>query len=64
MSYKKMMKWMKKHPKGTRQTVIMHTENGFTPSVSFLDKYFKYRERCEKENIEPLDCETYYQLSL
>lgn len=64
MIYKKMMKWMKKHPKGTRQTIIMHTESRFTPSYSFLEIYFKYREQCEKEGIEPLDCEAYYKLGL
>ena len=64
MSYNKMMKWMKKHPKGTRQTFIMHTESGFTPSVSFLEKYFKYREGCEKENVKPVDCEAYYHSGL
>lgn len=64
MSYKKMMKWQKKHPKGTRQTVIMHTNSGFQPSVAFLEKYFKYRQQCEVENKMPLDCESYYYFTL
>lgn len=64
MTYQKMMKWQKKHPKGTRQTVVMHTNNGFQPSVTFLGKYFKYRQRCEAENKVPLYCEGYYFTSL
>lgn len=60
MSYAKMMRWNKKHPKGTKQPVIMHTNSGFTPSKSFLDKYFKYREQCMKEGKTPLDCEAFY----
>ena len=35
MSYTKMMKWNRRHPKGTKQTVIFHTEGSFTPSLSF-----------------------------
>lgn len=60
MSYEKMMKWNRKHRKGTRQPVLMHTESGFTPSIAFLDKYFKYREQCEAAGIEPAGCEEYY----
>jgi len=55
------MKWNRKHPKGTRQVCIMHTESGFTPSASFLDKYFIYREKCEKAAIIPAECEQYYK---
>lgn len=64
MSYKKMMKWLKKHPKGIRQNVIFHTESSFTPSYSFLEQYFKYREQCEKEGKNPLTCEEYYKFTL
>ena len=60
MSYAKMMKWNRKHPKGTRQTVIMHTDRGFTPSKAYLDKYFEYRQRCEDLVQTPADCEFYY----
>jgi len=60
MSYEKMRKWNRKHPKGTRQPVLMHTESGFTPSVKFLDRYFEYRERCEAKGIDAADCEYYY----
>jgi hypothetical protein len=60
MSYEKMMKWNKKHTKGTRQPTLFHTNSGFTPSKAFLDKYFIYRENCQKEGIEPLKCEEYY----
>lgn len=60
MSYNKMMKWNRVHRKGTRQPVIMHTNSGFWPSKSFLDKYFDYRERCEAKDANPADCEYYY----
>ncbi len=61
MSYAKAMKWNRKHPKGTRQPVLMHTESGFTPSVSFLEKYWRYREQCEVAGIAPAECEDYYR---
>ena len=50
---------MKKHPKRSKQNVIFHTGGSFTPSHSFIEQYFKYREQCEKEGKEPLDCEGY-----
>ena len=61
MSYSQAMKWNKKHPKGTRQPVIMSTGSGFWPSEAFLtEDYFPYLERCKKEGIEPMECEEYY----
>jgi hypothetical protein len=63
MSYNKMMKWNKQHRKGTRQVCIMHTESGFTPSQSFLNKYFVYREKAEAKGIEPIGCEEFYHLA-
>lgn len=54
------MKWNKTHRKGTKQNCIMHTDSGFWPSSSYLNKYFKYREECEAVNIEPATCEEYY----
>jgi len=63
MSYKQAMKWAKKHPKGTRQNVIMSIGSGFWPSGAYLTEvYFPYREQCEKDGIEPLGCEEYYHL--
>jgi hypothetical protein len=59
-----MMKWQMKHPKGTNQAIIMHTESGFQPSYAFMKKYFKYRQQCEAENKMPLDCESYYRSKL
>lgn len=60
MSYEKAMKWNRKHPKGTRQTCIMHTDSGFTPSSAYLDSYFEYRKECEDVGIEPAECKEYY----
>lgn len=64
MSYEKMMKWNRKHRKGTKQPVIMHTNSGFTPSLAFLDDYFEYREECKQKGTEPLSCEEYYKSQL
>jgi hypothetical protein len=63
MSYEKAMKWNRKHPKGTKQPILMHTESGFTPSESFLVKYFNYRGIAENLGLTPIDCEQYYNLS-
>lgn len=65
MSYTKAMKWNKKHPKGTRQVCIMHTNSGFTPAIAWLNEdWFPYLEKCKKENIEPMECEEYYKSKL
>lgn len=61
MSYAKAMKWNRKHPKGTRQPVLMHTNSGFWPSSAFLDHYFEYRAECKAAKIEPAQCEYYYR---
>lgn len=55
------MKWNKKHPKGTRQPILMHTNSGFTPSSAFLDDYFEYRAECKIAGTIPLECEEYYK---
>jgi hypothetical protein len=60
MSYEQAMKWNRRHPKGTRQPILMSTGSGFWPSGAFLDDYFKYREKCKAEDKEPLECEQYY----
>lgn len=64
MSYEKMMKWNRKHRKGTHQVCIMHTDSGFTPSILFLNKYFAYLESCENLGTIPLSCEDYYKINL
>jgi hypothetical protein len=63
MSYAKMMKWNKQHRKGTKQPVIMYTSDKpeFTPSISFLDRYFKYQAKSQEEGKEPMTCEEYYK---
>ena len=62
MSYEKMMKWNKVHTKGTKQPVLMHTNSGFTPSSSFLDKYWAYRLKAEEMGLNPIECEEYYHI--
>ena len=65
MSYSQAMKWNKKHPKGTRQPVIMSSGSGFWPSGAFLfDDYFPYLEQCKKEGIKPMECEACYNSKL
>lgn len=64
MSYAKAIKWGKKHPKGTRQPVVMHTNSGFWPSHSFLKEFWKYQEACKASNVEPLECKPYYDANL
>lgn len=61
MSYAKAMKWAKKHPKGTKQPVIMSTNCGFWPSLGYLKNYWKYEAACIAEGVEPLGCEPFYR---
>ena len=65
MSYAQAMKWQKKHPKGTRQPMIMSTGSGFWPSHSFMtEDYFPYVEKCKTEGTTPMGCEEYYNATL
>ncbi len=65
MSYAKAMKWNRKHPKGTKQTIIMHTNSGFTPAHAWMiNKWFPYLEKCKQNDIEPMKCEEYYKSKL
>ena len=58
------MKWQKTHRKGTKQTVIMHTNSGFTPSFSFMQRYFEY-QKVQKDKSEAfLSPEEYYKSRL
>ena len=62
MSYQQAMRWSKKHPKGTRQPVLMHTESGFWPSGDWLrENYWPYLAACADLNVEPLACEAFYR---
>jgi hypothetical protein len=65
MSYIKAMRWNKKHPKGTRQPLLMSSNSGFWPSTSFLtEDYWPYLEKCKSNGINPLSCEQYYKSKL
>ncbi len=61
MSYSKMMKWNKKHVKGIKPSIIMHTGSGFSPSISFINRWIKYTSECVNAGINVMDCETYYK---
>lgn len=63
MSYEKAMKWSKKHPKGTKQPILMHTESGFTPSLSFYKKWLLYATPLDNLGLPYMDMETYYHKS-
>jgi hypothetical protein len=61
MSYSQSVKWSKRHPKGTRQPVLMHTGSGFWPSRAFLElDFWPYLERCKQLSVKPIDCKEYY----
>jgi hypothetical protein len=64
MSYEKMMKWNKKHRKGTKQTVIMHTNSGFIPSQKFSERWIKYANEQEAKGLPYMDIEQYYNSRL
>lgn len=65
MSYTQAMKWRRKHPRGTKQPVLMSTGSGFWPSQSYLfDCYFPYVEQCKSQGIDPMGCEAYYRATL
>jgi len=55
------MQWQRTHKKGTKQPVIMHTNAGFWPSQSFMKKWIAYAEECERNSLQPLNCEEYYR---
>jgi hypothetical protein len=65
MSYAKAMKWNRKHPKGTRQPVLMHTDSGFTPAIAWLENdWWPYLDKCRAEGTTPIECEQYYKSQL
>lgn len=61
MSYSKMIKWGKRHRKGTKQPVIAHTNSGFWPSGSFTKEWIEYGMEQEAKGLPYLSCEEYYQ---
>lgn len=65
MSYDQSVKWTRKHPKGTRQPVLMHTNSGFWPARAWiLESWQPYLERCRDANAQPLECEAFYRSQL
>lgn len=66
MSYKKMMKWNKRHRRGTRQPCLFHVPGrGFTASWAWIqDNWIPYLERCKAEGVEPMEQEQYYKSKL
>ncbi len=64
MSYAKMMKWNKKRPKGTKQPIIMHSDSGFWPSISFSKKWIEYATELENKGLPYMDIEAYYKSTM
>lgn len=64
MSYEKMMKWNRKHPKGIKQMYMgfdTSTPGGkIRHSSAFIDCYFEHREECKKVKIKPPTIDEYY----
>jgi hypothetical protein len=64
MSYNKMMKWNKKHRKGTKQPIIMSTGSGFWPSGAFIEEWIEYTKVQKTRGMTFLSCEEYYKAQL
>jgi hypothetical protein len=66
LSYKQMMHWHRKHPRGGKpQYMGFDSCNGFTPAHSWLvEDYQPYLEKCKVEGIVPLSCKEYYDSQL
>jgi len=65
MSYKQAMRWSKKHPKGTKQPVLMSTGSGFWPAKSWIDNcWLPYAAACESLAIEPCNMERFYHSTI
>ena len=61
MSYKQAMKWGRKHPKGTKQPVIMSTGSGFWPAQAWIQHdWWPYMEACKAAGVQPFTQESYY----
>jgi hypothetical protein len=63
VNYKQAMKWSRKHPKGTKQPVIMSTNSGFWPSRGTIESYQCYADACQKIDAQPLPIKEHYDLS-
>lgn len=61
MSYKQAMKWARKHPKGTKQPVIMSTNSGFWPAQAWLEgEFYPYLEECAANGTTPMTAKELY----
>lgn len=64
MSYKQAMRWAKKHPRGTRQPVLMHTGSGFWPAWSWTVGMLQpYIAACAAIGVEPVNGKEFYDLT-
>lgn len=63
MNYTQAMKWGQKHPRGTRQTVIMHTDSPW-PAPHFPEITCPTCGCVMAHYTEPCDCgKTYWQIA-
>jgi hypothetical protein len=63
MNYKQAMIWSRRHPKGTKQPVLMSTDSGFWPSLGTIENYGDYTEACRTLGTKPLPIEQHYKLN-
>jgi len=63
MSYQQMMKWNRKHPKGTRQYMGFDCCSCFTPAIAWLEQdWWPYVELCKQSDVKPMEQKTFYDL--
>lgn len=61
MSYAKAMRCGRKHPKDTRQPVLMHTDSGFWPAHSWVvEDWEPYVQLCKERGVQPMECKAFY----
>jgi hypothetical protein len=66
MSYKKMMRWHKKHPRGGKpQYMGFSAGSGFCPAMAWTEwKRIPYLMACETASVEPLGAKEQYDAEL
>ena len=64
MSYQKMMKWHRKHPKGIKQMYMGFDTSApggkIRHSMAFMDCYFEHQAECRAVKIKPPTMDEYY----
>jgi hypothetical protein len=62
MSYAQAVKWGRKHPRGTKQPMLMSAGSGFWLARSWLEgNWWPYMEACKAAGVEHIGCEAFYR---